>query len=96
MPPSRSCGGYLAALLNLEACYGTKRIVGGFSIRHELLSRGNKKFPQERILKSMNSDKPVGSGTANQGTEAEQKGGKEPAKEQAERDFDNSPKEDGE
>jgi len=31
-----------------------------------------------------------------QGTEADQKGGKEPAKEHAERDFEDSPKEDGE
>jgi len=46
-----------------------------------------------------NGDKPVhGAGNAapNPGTEADQKGGKEPAKEQAQRDFDNSPKQDGE
>jgi hypothetical protein len=35
-------------------------------------------------------------GSASQGTEADQKGGKEPAKEHAERDFEDSPKEDGE
>lgn len=44
-------------------------------------------------------EKPAGSsssGNAGPGTEAEQKGGKEPAKEHAERDFEDSAKEDGE
>jgi hypothetical protein len=48
------------------------------------------------ISNGANQTSGPGSGSPQQGTEAEQKGGKQPAEEHAERDFQDSPKENGE